>query len=447
MSLTTTLKSAIGAVAVLCFCSTLRAADADAPAPAKDTVTITFKVKPAPGTATDAKLYLAGDAKALGEWKADGFKLTRGEDGIYSGKVQLPRDKQVEYKVTRGSWETVEKNGDGSEINNRTLTPTKDATVEIEVKKWADTAKVETGEKPPEKKSTRSGDIRVHATFPSKFVATRDILVYLPSGYERDSDRRYPVLYMHDGQNVFDAATSFAGVEWRADETATRLIQEDKIEPLIIVAIANTPHRMDEYTLDHDKRRDQGSGAGLGYMKFVTEEVKPFIDKTYRTRPDRNSTAVGGSSLGGLISLELCRCNPQVFGSCMAMSPALAWADYATLERIERDKGWIKDCRFWIDAGTREGDAQANQNAMVGGVLRLEAKLIWGGLKKGEGYELLIVDGAQHNEAAWADRLDKALMFLFPPQPLARPPYNPGNGHSTPTPAPDPAAPHDVAAR
>ena len=121
-------------------------------ASAAETVTITFKVKPAPGTAADAKLYLAGDDKALGEWKADGFQLTRGEDGIYSGKVDLTRDRQVEYKVTRGSWETVEKNADGSEMNNRTLTPTKDATVEIVVKKWADAAKSSTDEKPAEKK-------------------------------------------------------------------------------------------------------------------------------------------------------------------------------------------------------------------------------------------------------------------------------------------------------
>jgi predicted alpha/beta superfamily hydrolase len=361
----------------------------------------------------------------------------------------------------------VEKNADGSEINNRTLTPTKDASVEIEVKKWADAARVETGEKPPEKKSTRSGDIRVHKFHSDALGSDRDILVYLPPGYET-SRESYPVLYMHDGQNVFDAATSFSGVEWRADETATRLIEEKKIEPLIIVAIANTKDRIEEYTLYHDEQRKQG-GGGLEYMKFVAEELKPFIDKTYWTRGHRDSTAVGGSSLGGTISLEICRAYPEKFGNCIAMSPALAWADYRLINEMDginpdvvrhggvevgqskthddASNSWIKDCRFWIDAGTREGDAQANENAMVGGVLRLEAKLIWGGLKKGEGYEILIVDGAQHNEAAWADRFDKALMFLFPPQPPARPPYNPSDGHSTPTPAPDPAAAHDVAAR
>jgi len=265
---------------------------------------------------------------------------------------------------------------------------------------------------------------------------------------------------MHDGQNLFDAATSFAGVEWRADETATRLIEENKIEPLIIVAIANTKNRMDEYTLYRDDRRSAG-GGGQAYMKFVVDEVKPFIDKTYRTRADRNSSGVGGSSLGATISLEICRAYPEQFGNCMAMSPALGWADNALIGQLQGVTGkdrldprrasleatWIASCRFWIDVGTMEGETQANHNAMVGGLLRLEAILIQSGLKRWDGYAVMVVEGAQHNESAWADRLDKALMYLFPPEPPKRPPYNPGNGHSTPTPAPDPATPHDVAAR
>ena len=162
-----------------------------------------------------------------------------------------------------------------------------------------------------------------------------------------------------------------------------------------------------------------------------------------------------------MISLELCRHYPAVFGNCLAMSPALGWADFRLLKELKAEyprypspkrggdiaPGWIKDCRFWIDVGTMEGSTQANHNAMEGGLLQLEARLVLAGLKKGDGYDILIAEGAKHNEAAWAERFDKALMFLFPPQPPRRPPYNPAHGDSTPTPAPDPATPHDVAAR
>ncbi len=419
------------------------------------TVNITFKVKPPAGTPADEKLYLAGDSDALGgaQWKADGLKLTRGDDGIYSGKVALAKDKQLEYKVTRGSWETVEKNADGSELNNRTFTPTKDATVEIEVKRWADAAKVSPGtDKPAEKKSTRSGDIRVHAKFPSKFVEPRDVLVWLPPGYDVQTQARYPVLYMQDGQNVFDAATSFTGVEWRADETATRLVEERAIMPMIIVAIYNTKDRIEEYTLVRDNGRGGGKGGshGAAYMKFVAEELKPYIDATYRTSRHREDTAVGGSSLGALISLEICRRYPQFFGNCIATSSALWWGDYQLINQLkqhDQDNGtWIRNCRFWIDAGTMEGQTQGERNAMLGGLLQLEARLIFAGLKKGTGYDVLIVNGAQHSEQAWADRFDKALIFLFKSG-SAPAPYNPVDGYPPPTPAPDPAAPHDVAAR
>jgi predicted alpha/beta superfamily hydrolase len=353
--------------------------------------------------------------------------------------------------VTRGSWETVEKNSDGSEISNRTLTPTKDASVEIEVKRWADAARVEPGEKPAAKKSTRIGDIRVHKNFHSRILGNeRDILVYVPMVDDPDNHRRFPVLYMHDGQNVFDEATSFAGVEWKADETATRLILNGKIEPLIIVAIANTKDRIDEYTLYRDETRKQG-GHGRDYMKFVVEEVKPFIDKTYPTRPRREDTGVGGSSLGGTISLEICRAYPEQFGKCIAMSPALWWDDYELLKQLRRrhdsDRGgWISNCRFWIDMGTKEGDTEGARLASIGALQQMEETLNLSGLEQGVGYRSVIARDAQHNELFWASRFEGALTSLYPPLSTTYNTYDEPPA-SPPTPAPDPAAPHDVAAR
>src|SRR4030095_6468982 len=154
--------------------------------------------------------------------------------------------------------------------------------VDVEVAAWADQV--------GQPKHTRSGDIREHDKFASKNLGNeRRLLVWLAPGYETSAPQRYDVLYMHDGQNVFDDWTSFAG-EWGADETAKTLIDQKKIRPIIIVAIENNNRRIDEYTMSRDDRRG-GGGDGAKYVKFVAEEVKPFIDKTYRTKPSRENTA------------------------------------------------------------------------------------------------------------------------------------------------------------
>src|SRR5881396_1106432 len=151
-------------------------------------------------------------------------------------------------------------------------------------------------------KHTLTGNIKRHRAFPSKILGNRrDILVYLPRGYRRFLGRRYPVLYLHDGQNVFDAATSFAGVEWGVDETAERLIRAKLIEPLIIVAVANTGEdRLHEYAPTpgvieaKGRRKKRSRGLARLYARFLIEELKPFIDKRYRTKPEAEFTGLGG---------------------------------------------------------------------------------------------------------------------------------------------------------
>src|SRR5205814_4691026 len=162
-------------------------------------------------------------------------------------------------------------------------------------------------------KHTLTGTIRRHRRFPSKILANRrDVLVYLPPGYSRFSRRKYPVLYLHDGQNVFDAATAFAGVEWGVDETAESLIRKKLIEPLIIVAIANTGEdRIHEYAPTRGvidaraKRKKRSRGLARLYGHFLIEELKPYIDKRYPTKPESEFTGLGGSSLGGLATLAI----------------------------------------------------------------------------------------------------------------------------------------------
>jgi len=369
-------------------------------------VSIAFRVKAPPSTPADAKVYLAGDAQALGGWKENGLELKKGDDGVYATQVKLPADQAVQYKVTRGSWGTVEKTADGSEMNNRSFTPTKDATVEIEVATWADQV--------GQPKHTQSGDVRVHEKFASKNLSNeRKLLVWLPPGYEAEKERRYDVLYMHDGQNVFDDWTSFAG-EWGADETAKTLIEQKKIRPIIIVAIENNNRRMDEFTMSRDDRRNAG-GDGAKYIRFVAEEVKPFIDKTYRTKPAPEHTAIAGSSLGATISLEIARAQPEQFGLIAALSPAAWWNDGEMFKRFESDVSWMKGKKFWVDIGTEEGEDAARKQSYVDSARRIESMLKKAGLADGKDYHFKVIEGAQHNEKAWRGRLGDVLIFLFPP--------------------------------
>src|SRR5467141_2947682 len=192
-------------------------------------------------------------------------------------------------------------------------------------------------------KHTLTGTIRRHHRFPSKILGNRrDVLVWLPRGYSRFSRKRHPVLYLQDGQNIFDAATAFAGVEWGVDETAQRLVRQNLIEPLIIVAIANTGEdRIHEYAptggvIDGKaKRRKRSRGLARQYGQFLIEELKPYIDRKYRTKRETQFTGLGGSSLGGLVTLAIGILFPQTFTRLMVMSPSIWWDDFAIYRLVD----------------------------------------------------------------------------------------------------------------
>jgi len=267
-------------------------------------------------------------------------------------------------------------------------------------------------------KHTLTGNIKRHRAFHSKVLGNRrDVLVYLPPGYSRFSPRRYPVLYLHDGQNVFDAATSFAGVEWGVDETAQRLIRHKLIEPLIIVAVANIgEERVHEYAptpgVIEPKDRPKKHSRGLAriYGQFLIEELKPYIDKKYRTKPEAEFTGLGGSSLGGLATLAMGILFSETFTRLIVMSPSIWWDDFAIfrLVGILAEKPPLK---IWLDTGTAEpGWEQARE---------LCACLIEEGWRLDVDLTYLEIEGAGHGEGAWAMRVEPALRFLFPPRPIA----------------------------
>jgi predicted alpha/beta superfamily hydrolase len=270
-----------------------------------------------------------------------------------------------------------------------------------------------------EPQHTLTGNIRQHTHFESRILRTRrDILVYLPRAYRRQGRTRYPVLYLHDGQNVFDAATSFAGVEWGVDETAQRLIRKKLIEPLIVVAVANTGvSRIDEYAPTRGVIQQTGTkkkrsrGLGKNYGRFLVEELKPFIDKTYRTRPEGEFTGLAGSSLGGLITLALGFWFPESFTRLGVMSPAVWWDDQAIVKMVESLEDRLP-LKIWLDTGTHEEGWERTRN--------LRDALVEKGWRLYNELQYTEVEGAEHTEAAWAGRVDPMLRFLFPPPPSPR---------------------------
>jgi len=267
----------------------------------------------------------------------------------------------------------------------------------------------------PAEGGTYTGDITVYENFHSEIMGNdRNIYVYLPPGYHENSDRNYPVLYMQDGQNIFNAETSFGGVEWRVDETAEEMIRRGDIKDIIIVGISNTPDRMGEYT--HVKDPEYGGGRLDAYGDFLTKELKPFIDSKYRTSKAPEDTGIAGSSLGGLSSIYLGWKFPNTFGLVGALSPSLWWAGKDLIGRIGNDSQQKGPSSIWIDMGTDEAWSDENNNGIND---HLENSRAMGEVFLNKGYELgreLFYHedpGATHNEWFWANRFDKVLSFLY----------------------------------
>ena len=261
--------------------------------------------------------------------------------------------------------------------------------------------------------STLTGDIRVHKSFHSKLLNNdRNLLVYLPPGYETNKGRRYSVLYLHDGQNLFDGATSFIpGQEWRVDETIQSLISAGQIEPLIVVAIYNTKDRINEYTPVEDVKY-KGGKADL-YGRMLVEELKPFIDRTYRTQKGAKHTGLGGSSLGGLVSLYLGLKYPHRFGRVAVVSPSVWFADKQIVHYVE--SLWKRpNLRIWMDTGTKEGRNTEDAENTLANARLLRDTLVRKGWRPGKDLSYFEAEGAEHNERAWAARVEPILRFLFP---------------------------------
>jgi predicted alpha/beta superfamily hydrolase len=215
------------------------------------------------------------------------------------------------------------------------------------------------------------------------------------------------VLYMHDGQNLFDPATAFVrGQHWRLGEMADMLIAEGRVEPLIIVGVNHTgTGRIEEYTPTRDPRL--GGGLGKAYGRLLTEELKPFIDGRYRTLSDRQHTGLGGSSLGGLSTLFLGLRHADVFSRLAVLSPSVWWGRRALLRYVAKARP-KPETRIWLDIGSAEG------RVAITDVRRLREALVAAGWRDHHDLRYVEVAGGTHSEAAWADRAGNVLEYLFP---------------------------------
>ncbi|MEJ2193667.1 MAG: alpha/beta hydrolase-fold protein [Ignavibacteriaceae bacterium] len=352
-------------------------------------ITFIVKTENLPDTSV---VFVTGNHKLLGNWNPGATQLDKHKNNEWTGQFSLPKDFHLEYKFTLGSWEHEARNADGTVPGNSILDILNDTILYVSISCWdANPNSVIEGQ--------ITGIVKYHPKMKGKGLKDRDVVVWLPPGYNERTDLHYPVLYMHDGQNLFDPKTSSFGVDWQIDEAADTLIRKNCIQPIIIVGIYNTPNRRSEYS-END--------TGYAYMNFIVNDLKPFIDDHYRTLSDREFTATGGSSLGGLISFMLLWEHSDVFSQAACLSPAfkISFIDFVT--PVKNYNGNKKDIRIYIDNGGvgLEDSLQAGIDEML---LVLRKK---GYVENDDLYWYKAAD-AKHFESDWAERIWRPLIYMF----------------------------------
>ena len=258
-----------------------------------------------------------------------------------------------------------------------------------------------------------TGDLRLHEFRSGIFRNTRFLRVWLPPGYDdaENASRHYPVLYLNDGQNLFEASTAFGGVEWQVDETADRLIREGAVPPMIVVGIDNTgKNRLREYMPHRSLHPRILRVQGRRYPDFLMKEVMPFVEQIYRVATGPEDTGLGGSSLGALIALYTAMARPGAFGRLLLESPSLWASNRQLIEESRSVRIWPE--RIFLAVGTAEAASPDRSRTLVDDVRELAAIMRRAVLSE-KRLRLVIKDGAGHSEEAWAERFPEALQFLF----------------------------------
>ncbi|MBU1694209.1 MAG: hypothetical protein KJ726_10660 [Verrucomicrobia bacterium] len=339
------------------------------------------------------QLFICGSQEGLGLWKPDGLPLTRMSDDLWTGMAVCSAGEPLEFKITRGTWETEEVEGDGTVPSNRRLEPGGTFTVQHTVVRWKDSG--------PGPAPKIAGDFRIHPGFHSAYLRfDRTVIVWLPPSYEKQPGRRYPVCYLQDGQQVFDPQTSTGNQDWEVDEWCALLMAAGEMREIIAVAVYSTKDRELNYN---------PALTGASYARFLIEELKPWVDREYRTEPGAASTAVAGASLGGTLAFYLAWTRPDVFSAAICLSPAFRLREDCYCLDLVRKTAGAPDLRLFLYCGL--GDP--TEQELAEGVAEMATLLKQRGFEPGRHLAVVEDREGRHAEDAWARHTGEWLRFLY----------------------------------
>jgi predicted alpha/beta superfamily hydrolase len=357
---------------------------------------LTLKVTAIPvNTPAGATIYVAGN---FNNWNAADATKTLTKNGTEYTIVLNPTPGTVEFKFTRGGWPSVEGNANGTYLPNRTFNYTgAPQTVNLTILSWEDLGGGGNNN------STAAPNVVVMNTsfYMPELNRNRRIIMYLPPDYA-NSNKSYPVLYMHDAQNLFDAATAFGGNEWKVDESLNTLFQQGDYG-CIVVGIDNSAYRLDEYSPWINP--DYGGGQGDEYVDFLVNTLKPYIDANYRTLPGRNTTGIMGSSMGALISMYGFSERQDIFSKVGVFSPAFWFAGTEPANHVATHPKQGA-ARVYLLAGGDEPAYVATDMQTV------STAMTTAGFGANERF-YTVVPGGQHSEWFWAQEFPDAYVWLF----------------------------------
>jgi enterochelin esterase-like enzyme len=351
-------------------------------------VQLTVKGIVSPGIPKTDSLVIMGNQAVFGNWfDFSKGKMKKQDDTTWTFTGQFPANTSLEFQITRGAYNKNALYTHGiHQSPNVPFIIKKDTVITIRPANWNDLFN-----------NSITGKVKYYHNFEDHDLKyARNVVVWLPPSYYKSPNKRFPVLYAHDGQNVFIPNSIFSG-EWRMDETADSLMRLGKIQEFIIVAIDNTKDRWEEYS---------GTPEGMAYINFIVNNLKPFIDKNYRTKPDKTNTAAIGSSMGGLISFYMVWLHPDVFSKAACLSSGFAYDNGRIIDKIAASSKKLPGTRLYLDCGDQDLDKYfLKDNNRMYELLKKdhpEVKL-----------KYKVFEGAAHNEYAWAKRLSDPLTYLF----------------------------------
>ena len=377
-----------------------------------DCCSVTVRIT-VPGDIGD--VYLTGNQETLGPWRPDSFLMTG--DGLErSAQIAMPPGTEFEYKFTLGSWNRQALGPSGNALPN--LSVLVDDSLEVSHDIGAFQADPVTYLDDWQGSGVQ-GTLVYWRDVESDYLARpRHVGIWLPPGYDAAAEARYPVLYMHDGQNLFDPRLTGSGEIWDVDDAVVRLVETGTIPPVIVVGVFNSADRGFEYSPWH---------GAPNYARFLIDELMPRVNEEFPTLTGPQNTSVMGSSMGGLLSYYLVTHRPDVFGACGCISTHFvlseAWAARFTSgdesgQGVDETPYIIRDIesgftvpdgvRYWFDYGTEGLDAEYHEPHLA-----VREWLLQQGLSEGTDFVIRPYEGANHNEVSWRERLDDPLTFLY----------------------------------